>query len=140
MTKSRTSITEPRYPANHSFRPVTVDALFPRLRPRGRCCLSLRERLDKATAESTLDNLTSRPWHAKVNVTMFDDKGKNPVDLTVEYWKSGDDSLRVITGGANTETELHHDDYVYRSHTGDRIPSLASTAFQEFLHPGPLPF
>jgi TonB family protein len=101
---------------------------------------SLRERLDKATAESTLDNLTSRPWHAKVNVTMFDDKGKNPVDTTVEYWKSADESLRVITEGANTETLLHHDGHVYRSHSGDRIPSLAATAFQEILHPGPLPF
>ncbi len=101
---------------------------------------SRRDRLDKATAESTLDNLTSRPWHAKVNVTMFDDKGKNPVDATVEYWKSADESLRVITVGANTEAELHHDGHVYRSHTGDRIPSLAATAFQEFLHPGPLPF
>jgi len=101
---------------------------------------SPRERLDKATAESTLDDLTSRPWHAKVNVTMFDDKGKHPVEATVEYWKSGDESLRVITEGANTETVLRHDGHVYRIHTGDAISTVAATAFQAILHPGPLPF
>jgi TonB family protein len=100
---------------------------------------AVRTRLEKATAVSSLDDLTSKPWHAKLSITLFDAKGKNPVDATIEFWKSGDDWLRVITAGLNTETTLRHDGKTYGGVSGSGAPGFAEEVFQEFLHPGPLP-
>jgi TonB family protein len=99
---------------------------------------AIRARLERAATVSSLDDLTSRPWHAKLAVTLFDAKGKNPVDATVEYWKAGEDWLRVINVGSNTETTLRHDGKAYRGVSGSEVPYLARTVFEEFLHPGPL--
>jgi TonB family protein len=72
-------------------------------------------------------------------MTLFDAKGKNPVDATIEYWKSGAETLRVITLGASTQTDLTHEGKHYRASSGDAIPALASETFDSFLHPGPMP-
>lgn len=98
-----------------------------------------RARLDRVIEASSLDAITSRPWHLKLGVTLFDAKGQNPVDATIEYWKSGAETLRVITMGASTQTDLTHEGKHYHASTGDRIPSLAAEAFDSFLHPGPMP-
>jgi TonB family protein len=96
-----------------------------------------RERLEQATAVTSLDELNKSPWHATLNVTSFDEKGQNPVEANVEYWKSGDDWKRVITAGANVETVLRHDGKMYSALSGSSLPFLMEAAFQRFLHPGP---
>jgi TonB family protein len=116
---------------------VVLTALASSFAARADDAAATRARLDRVAAASSLDDLTSRPWHAKIGATLFDDKGKNAVDITIEYWKSGDDWLRVITAGVNTETTLRHDGKIYSGASGAAVPDLAPTVFEEFLHPGP---
>ncbi|MDQ2926016.1 MAG: hypothetical protein M3R43_10750, partial [Acidobacteriota bacterium] len=99
--------------------------------------VAVTQRLVRATDASSLDSLTTKPWHAKLAVTVFDAKGKNPVEGTVEYWKAGEDWLRLTTIGSTTETLLRHDGHSYRSEGSSDVPYLATAALDEFLHPGP---
>src|ERR1700721_1081399 len=67
---------------------------------------AVRERLERAIHASSLDEMTARPWHATLDVTIFDAKGQNPVDATIEYWKSGAETRKVTTAGSATEPRV----------------------------------
>jgi TonB family protein len=98
-----------------------------------------KARIDRVFAATSLDDLNSKPWHATLSMTLFDKTGKNPIEATAEYWKSGDDSLRVITVGSDVETTLRHEGKNYRGVSGSAVPYLASAVFDAFLHPGSSP-
>jgi TonB family protein len=93
-------------------------------------------RLERATANSTLASPDLKPWHLKLDVTVFDEKGKDPHQGTVEAWQSGADSRTVYTFGASSSTQLYHDAKFYRISNGSDVPYRASEVLQQFLHPG----
>ena len=95
------------------------------------------DRLQRVTQASSLDGIDARPWHAKLALTVFDDSGKNPVEGTIEYSRSGADWLRVVTLGPNSQTQLHHDNHTFSGITGNGVPYIADAALDEFLHAGP---
>lgn len=96
-------------------------------------------RLESATAQSTLNSPDLKPWHLKLDVTVFDDAGNNPNLGTIEVWQSGADSRTVYTFGSSSSTQLSHDAKLYRTSTGPEVPYRASEVLRQFLHPGPDP-
>ncbi len=99
----------------------------------------LSARLERATALSSLGTIDQKPWHLKLDVTVFDDAGKNPRQGTIEVWRSGEDSRETEIFGADTYTRLQHGEEVYWSSTGDALPYRVTEILQQILHPGPTP-
>jgi TonB family protein len=104
---------------------------------RGQAVGSPRERLEHAADASDLTKMEAKPWHLVLGVTLFDANGKSPVEGTIEYWRSAEESRRVITVGASTETEVHHEGKTFFDRTGDALPDEAFAIFRVFMHPGP---
>ena len=96
-------------------------------------------RLESATVQSTLNSPDLKPWHLKVDVTVFGDTGNNPNLGTIEVWQSGADSRTVYTFGSSSSTQIYHDAKIYRTSAGSELPYRASEVLQQFLHPGPDP-
>jgi TonB family protein len=104
---------------------------------RGQAVGSPRERLEHAADASDLTKMEAKPWHLVLAVTLFDANGKSPVEGTIEYWRSGEESRRVITVGASSETEVHHEGQTFLGHSGEALPDTALDVFAKFMHPGP---
>lgn len=96
-----------------------------------------RERLEKASAGMALADITAKPWHATLAVTLFDEHGQNPVEGTIEYWQAGNESRRVMKFGDSVNTHLKHEAALYYGTSGKRSPDLAIAVFEEFMNPGP---
>jgi len=96
-------------------------------------------RLESATVQSTLNSPDLKPWHLKLDVTVFDDTGNNPNLGAIEVWQSGADSRTVYTFGSTSSTQIYHDAKIYRTSAGPELPYRASEVLQQFLHPGPDP-
>jgi TonB family protein len=96
---------------------------------------SPQERIDAVTQAMSLEDVT-RPWHLKVEVTVFDSKGQNPKDGTIEVWRSGDDRKTVYTFGSATSTDLKSGGKFYESGNGE-IPYYAGVVLSHILHAGP---
>jgi len=95
-------------------------------------------RIATATALSSLvEKVGQKPWHLKMEVTVFDDKGKNPNTGTVEIWSNEPDQRAVYLFGDASETVLYHDKERYSLASGSVVPYQAFDAVQEVLHPGP---
>jgi hypothetical protein len=90
-------------------------------------------RLESASALTSLDDVDQKPWHLKLDVTVFGEKGKNPSEGTIEVWHAGPDQRTVYT----SSTTLKHDGKTYYSKAGPSLPFEANEALQEVLHPGP---
>jgi TonB family protein len=94
-------------------------------------------RIAAAAARSSLSAVDARPWHLKLDVTLFDKDGKNPTDGTIEVWQQGANSKEVFTFGDSTTTRLQVGDHTYRSSTGPDIPYRATQVVDHILRPGP---
>jgi TonB family protein len=99
---------------------------------------SPRDRIDAVNGSFQLEDLTSRPWHLKLDVTVFDAKGKNPQEGTIEVWRSGDDRRTSFNFAESSSSELESGGKLYESGTGS-VPYFASVVLQHVLHPGPSP-
>ena len=97
----------------------------------------LSARLQRATALTSLNAIDQKPWHLKLDVTVFDDAGKNPRHGTIEVWRSGEDTRETGIFGADTYTRLQHGEEVYWGSTGSALPYRVSEILQQVLHPGP---
>ena len=95
------------------------------------------ERLKRVATATSLEDITTRPWHAKLGVTLFDADGKNPVEATIDYWQSGKDSRRMIVVGADTDTKLRSEGKTYSGTTGLGVTSTAKDVFDTFIQPAP---
>ena len=98
---------------------------------------SPRDRILAAATSSSLDGPGLKPWHLKLNVTLYDDDGKNPISGTIERWNADNGSRTVFTFGDATRTILNDGDNHYASHTGPEVPALADGVLEEILSPGP---
>jgi TonB family protein len=81
----------------------------------------------------------AKPWHMKMALAVFDDKGQNPKDGSVEVWHSGADQREVYTLGGTTLTTLLHDGKRYSVESGGEVPFEAEQLVAQVLHPGPEP-
>jgi Gram-negative bacterial TonB protein C-terminal len=94
--------------------------------------------LETASMLTSLDAIDQPAWHLKLDVTMFDDKGKNPSVGTVEVWHRNADERRVYTFGDATSTTLRHDGKTFYD-AGGSVPSFqAEEVLRQVLHPGPM--
>lgn len=95
--------------------------------------------LEAASALTSLDGIDQKPWHLKLDVTVFDDKGKSPREVAIEVWHAGSDQRTVYTFGDTSSTTLRHDGKTFYSASGPSIPFEAREILQVFVHPGPQP-
>lgn len=95
------------------------------------------ERLKRVAVTTSLEDITARPWHVKLAVTLFDAAGKNPVEATINYWQSGKDSRRIIAIGADTDTRVRSEGKTYGGSTGLGVTSTAIDVFDTFIQPAP---
>jgi TonB family protein len=96
-------------------------------------------RLASAASLTSLNQVDQRPWHLKLDITIFDDKGENPSQGTIEVWHAGTDERTVYTFGDATSTRIKHDGKSYGMSSGPSLPFEADEVLQQVLHPGPEP-
>lgn len=101
------------------------------------CAATPAERLLSAISSSSLDTPGLKPWHLKLDVTVYDDVGSHPTSGTIERWQSSDADRTVYTFGDATVTHLNANGKSYTMHNGGQIPALADAVLDETLHPGP---
>src|SRR5665213_3085793 len=94
-------------------------------------------RITTAASLTSLELADQRPWHLKLEVTVFDDQGTNPNEGTVEVWHTGADERTQYVFGAATDMVLRHDGKVYRVPGGPAVPDEAYELVEQMLHPGP---
>jgi hypothetical protein len=95
------------------------------------------DRLAAASQASSLSDNDLKPWHLRLEVTLYDTAGKNPQPGIIETWHSGKQARTVYTFGAAKRTLLGSDDDSYQSTEGPEVPALADYVLAEFLDPGP---
>ena len=98
----------------------------------------LVERLHTADIGTALDTPGLKPWHLKMTVQLFDEKGKPSDEGTIEEWWSSSDLDRreYITNGYKA-TEIRHGATVYRTKGAD-LPSFYLEKLREqVVHPIP---
>ena len=100
--------------------------------------ISIYQRLNALTAATSLIYV-ERPWHLKIEVTLYPKGGKVPEDGCIERWQSGDDSRTIYTFGAASVTELNENDHHFQTTQGDLIPDAAAATLASVLQPGPYP-
>lgn len=96
-------------------------------------------RLQAASALTSIDAIDQPAWHLKLDVTLFDVKGKNPSQGTVEVWHRGRDERRVYVFWGASTTTLNHDGKIYYEKDRVEPPYEAEEVLQQVLHPGPEP-
>lgn len=96
-----------------------------------------RDRLLMAATQAQLDAPSLKPWHLKLDVTVYDSNGANPVVGTIERWNAGNGNRTTFTFGDATRTVLNEGDKFYLSHSGPEVPALADSALDSVLRPGP---
>jgi TonB family protein len=94
-------------------------------------------RLRTATELSSLEMASEKPWRLNLDVTVFDETGKNPKTGTVEIWHDGSDERRLMVFGTSSRTELRREGKFYRGSTGEEIPYEAIDLADTLVHPGP---
>lgn len=99
---------------------------------------ALSARLHAADLDSALDAPGLKPWHLKLDVQLFDAKGQNPQDGTIEAWWLSPASLQVVyTTPTYTATELHTAAGVLRSKGAASPPAVLDVLLQQVIHPMP---
>ena len=97
----------------------------------------LTDRLKAAADLTALDQTNLRPWHWKLDVSMFDKDGKNPQTGSLEMW-SGNGNLRTVeTLGSKQITTLRLGDQLYR--TAGEEKDFAGMRLFEMMELHPIP-
>ncbi|HEY4356148.1 MAG TPA: energy transducer TonB [Acidobacteriaceae bacterium] len=95
------------------------------------------DRLMAASASMSLEDAKSRPWHLKVEATVYDNKGQNPQVGTIERWRNGEDQRTVFLFGDAKRTELHSGGKYYGNSSGV-MPYFADEVLDRIMHSGPV--
>jgi TonB family protein len=96
-----------------------------------------KDRLLTAATHAQLDAPNLLPWHLKLDVTLYDLQGNNPVAGTIERWSSNNGNRTVFTFGDAKRIILNDGDQHYVSDSGPVVPALADSVLDEVLRPGP---
>lgn len=96
-----------------------------------------RDRLLTASTHSQLDAPGLKPWHLKLDVTLYDLHGNNPVTGTIELWNADNGNRTVFTFGDAKRVVLNDGDKHYVTHSGPEVPAFADGVLDAVLRPGP---
>jgi TonB family protein len=97
---------------------------------------TLFARLDRAAAATTLYAPTLKPWHMKVDFTVYDEDGKNPQEGTLEEWWGGPNQDRITyTSPAYTGTVLKIDKGSFSTPDAGSIPFALETLHNALVNP-----
>jgi protein TonB len=96
-----------------------------------------QDRLLTAAAHAELDSAGLKPWHLKLDVTLYDLHGNNPVTGTIERWDADNGNRTVFTFGDAKRVVLNDRDKHYVTHSGPEVPALADAVLDAVLKPGP---
>lgn len=101
---------------------------------------ALSANLHAAEAGSSLEAPGLRPWHLKLAVQLYDDKGA-PTDAgTIEEWWHGASARRVTYALPNFAlTEVHNAQGDFRTKDAPSIPIQLEVLLNQVLHPMPPP-
>jgi TonB family protein len=94
-------------------------------------------RLKASVERESLANVDARPWHLKLDVTLYDDDGKKPETGTIEIWRSGEDRRIVYEFGGKRYTRLELSGKSYRPIADVDVPYRAMEVVETVLRTGP---
>jgi TonB family protein len=99
---------------------------------------ALSERLRAADAGTALDSAGSKPWHIKMSVQLFDERGNATDQGTIEEWWDGPGiDRREYKTGTYTSTEIRKDGQLYRSKGANLPPYYLNLLRTQVVHPMP---
>jgi TonB family protein len=105
---------------------------------RGQDAAKLAERLQAADAGSALDASDVKPWHLKMTVQLFDEKGQSTDHGTIEEWWSAPGvDRREYKTDAYTATEIRNADKFYRTKDAGSPPYYLELLREQAVHPMP---
>jgi TonB family protein len=101
---------------------------------------TLAARLQAADAGSALDSADMKPWHLKITVQLFDDKGNASDHGTIEEWWNGAGAdRREYATTAYTATEIRQGRDLYRADGTNAPPYYLDLLRAQTVHPMPKP-
>lgn len=96
---------------------------------------ALAKRLHNAAEASSLDDPALKPWHLKLDVQLYDAKGKPSEQGTIEEWWSPDADKRVYATPSYSATEILDKQGMHRT-TGRAAPPYLLDAIRKLVvHP-----
>jgi TonB family protein len=99
---------------------------------------ALLERLRTADSESALDTPGLKPWHLKLAIQIFDEKGEPADQGTVEeWWSSPEHDRREYKSNTYSATELRTGDKLYRTKAASSPPYYLELLREQAVHPIP---
>lgn len=98
---------------------------------------ALLQRMASADSRSALDSTDLKPWHLKLTVNTFDDKGKAADRGTIEEWWSSEHDRREYSTGAYHATEVRKDGKLYRTKDAGSPPYYLELLREQAVHPIP---
>jgi TonB family protein len=98
------------------------------------------ERLLAADQGSALDSANAKPWHLKMDVQLFDDKGKPSDHGTIEeWWSAPGTEKQVYQSNSYSATQILKDGKLYRTDGAGWPPYYFDLLRMEVVHPMPKP-
>jgi TonB family protein len=98
----------------------------------------LVERLHRANAVNSIDDLQMKPWHLKLSFQLFDGKGVAIEAGTIEEWWGGPSTYKIVyTSPSYTATEIRLKDDLYRSRGLSSAPDVLQLALRQVVDPMP---
>lgn len=99
---------------------------------------SLADRLSSADTGSALDAPDVKPWHLKLSVQLFDEKGQPADNGTIEeWWSSPEVDRREYKTSSYTATEIRKDGKLYRTKDAGSPPYYLDLLRIQAIHPMP---
>lgn len=96
----------------------------------------LRTRLRVAEADSELDVAGMMPWHLKLDVQLFDEKGKPTENGTIEEWWVARNLNKVtFSFPSSSVTEIHNEDGFFRTKGEAYEPVILEDVLEQVVHP-----
>ena len=98
----------------------------------------LTERLHRAEVASSLDAVDVKPWHLKLAVSLFDDKGQPKEEGTIEEWWLTPHKWRVVYNTPSfSSTQVENDNGYFHTKGAGVPPMLLSLLHDQVVHPLP---
>jgi TonB family protein len=95
----------------------------------------LAKRLHNAADASSLDDGALKPWHLKLDVQLYDDKGNPSEKGTVEEWWTSEKDKRVYATPSYSVTEIRDGKALYRTKDAEIVPYLLEAMRRCVVHP-----
>lgn len=95
------------------------------------------DRLKAAADLTALDGSGLKPWHWKMDVTVFDNEGKNPTTGSLEMWFSDGNLRSVESLGTKQITSLRIGNNLYRTSDDEKDMAAVGLIEMQVLHPIP---